>query len=436
MKKGSKQTEEAKKKIAIAKKGATVTQETRHKISLSNIGKKKSEEHRKNISLARNQNKKIKIACEYCHTEVIDYPSNCRRFCSPDCGNKSRVGSKQSAETIAKRVIKLIGKKRSEEVCKKFRGKNNPFYGKKQNPEMTERLRQINTGNKYHLGHKHTEEVKQQLREMNLGKELLEETKRKIGDKSRGRKQSPETIEKRVSQLRGRKFSEEHCKNLSLNRKGKPAWNKGLTKFTNPNFAITPENKLKTKMRMLGNIPSEETRHKISVANTGRKNTEETKAKISKAQIGRKQSPETNQKRSATHKKNWTDPEYVKRLTRNPNQFFGTKPEREMKKILDKLQIKYEHNKLRPNIPHAYLTDFYIPELNLIIETDGMLFHAHPSRFKPEDIVPCINITAKEKWELDATRTRELQEIGYKVIRFWENEINEENVKSKLQEVY
>jgi very-short-patch-repair endonuclease len=160
-----------------------------------------------------------------------------------------------------------------------------------------------------------------------------------------------------------------------------------------------------------------------------------SRIKISQGQIGRIQSKESNQKRSISHKKNWTDPEYIKRITENPNQFFNTEPEKEMKKILDKLNIKYEHNKLRPNIPHAYLTDFYIPELNLIIETDGMLFHAHPSRFKPDDIIPCLNIPAKEKWELDATRTRELQEVGYKVLRFWENEFNEEIVKAKLQEV-
>lgn len=475
--KGSKQTEEAKKKIAIAgigriaseearknmseaqkgnkKSKETIekilatkkergnegmsgkhhTKETRHKISKANKGKKRSEEARLNMSKALNKNTQIKIICDYCKKEFIDYPSNYRRFCSKECVDKDKIGKKQSPESVKKRADANRGKKRSEEVCKKWRGENNPFYGKKQSPEMTERLKQINKGNKYHLGKHHTEEVKQRIREMNLGKKLLEETKRKIGDKSRGRIQSLETIEKRVAKLRGRKFSEEHCAKLSLIRKGKPAWNKGLTKYTNPNFAISEENKLKTSMRMLGHSTSEITRHRISVANTGRKNTEETKAKISKAQIGKIQSKESNQKRSISHKKNWTDPEYIKKMTENPNQFFNTEPEREMKKILDKLNIKYEHNKIRANIPHAYLTDFYLPDYNLIIETDGLLFHAHPSRFKPDDIVPLIKMTAREKWEEDAIRTKELRDVGYKVLRFWENEISEEIVKKRLQEV-
>lgn len=249
-------------------------------------------------------------------------------------------------------------------------------------------------------------------------------------DKARiGQKRSPESIEKGRLKHIGQKRSKEFCERMT----GK----------NHPLYGISPPREHIERLRAInignkynqGRIPNNNSRLKMSKAQKGRIASKETRQKMSMTQKRLWSNPETRQKTSITQKRLWSNPEYIKRMTENPNQFFNTRPEREMKKILDRLNIKYEHNKLRAKIPHAYLTDFYLPDYNCIIETDGLLFHAHPSRFKPEDVVPLIKITAQQKWEEDAIRTKELIEIGYKVLRFWENEISEEIVRKRLLEV-
>ena len=65
-------------------------------------------------------------------------------------------------------------------------------------------------------------------------------------------------------------------------------------------------------------------------------------------------------------------------------------------------------------IKHGYLCDFFIPSLNLIIETDGDYWHKYPIGR-----------------DIDKVRTKELIEKGFKVLRLWENEI----VKMDLKEL-
>ena len=77
-----------------------------------------------------------------------------------------------------------------EEINKKLRGENNPFYGKK-----------------------HSEKTRRMLSEMRKGKKfghLSEETKRKISDAQKGKH-----------------FSEERKRNISESLKGHTPWNKG-----------------------------------------------------------------------------------------------------------------------------------------------------------------------------------------------------------------
>ena len=65
-----------------------------------------------------------------------------------------------------------------------------------------------------------------------------------------------------------------------------------------------------------------------------------------------------------------------------------------------------------------YIVDFVCPEAKLVIEIDGGQ-HNFPENVK-----------------FDEVRTRYLNELGYKVIRFWNNEIYEniDGVLSKLLE--
>lgn len=69
-------------------------------------------------------------------------------------------------------------------------------------------------------------------------------------------------------------------------------------------------------------------------------------------------------------------------------------------------------------IEHAYACDIFIPSLHLVIECDGDYWHNYP-----------------EGLEVDSIRTTELEDMGYRVKRFWEREIKEMNSDMLLEEL-
>jgi len=107
-----------------------------------------------------------------------------------------------------------------------------------------------------------------------------------------------------------------------------------------------------------------------------------------------------------------------------------TKIELKIQDFLTLLKIEFFTHKYM-NIKHAYQCDILIPiqigiPQKTIIECDGDFFHMNPNIY-PSDYIIFPNSkhpkTAKEKWELDDARTKELIEKGFRVIRLWENEI-------------
>ncbi len=80
------------------------------------------------------------------------------------------------------------------------------------------------------------------------------------------------------------------------------------------------------------------------------------------------------------------------------------------------------------NIKHAYQCDIFVPSKNLIIECDGEFFHMNPEKYASDYRIFGNGMTAKERWELDDLRTKELLEKGYKVWRIWENDIKKMNL--------
>ena len=82
-----------------------------------------------------------------------------------------------------------------------------------------------------------------------------------------------------------------------------------------------------------------------------------------------------------------------------------TKIEKKIQKLLKELKINYNRHKVI-DIPHKYQCDIFI-EPNIVIECDGDYWHSYPIGR-----------------EIDRLRTIEMQERGYKVLRFWERDIN------------
>ena len=135
--------------------------------------------------------------------------------------------------------------------------------------------------------------------------------------------------------------------------------------------------------------------------------------------IGRVQSEATRKKMSDTAIKNILKTGKVKRS--NLEYIFEG--------ILVSLEVKYTHSHHIPSINKIY--DFYLPEHNILIEVDGDFWHCHPEKFPlPECKTQKINI------ENDKLKTQWAINNGYKLLRFWENDIknNIKHVKQTLLE--
>jgi len=96
-----------------------------------------------------------------------------------------------------------------------------------------------------------------------------------------------------------------------------------------------------------------------------------------------------------------------------------TKPEIIIQNLLNNIGIKFVKHKPITDITHKYQCDIFINP-NIIIECDGDYYHKYP-----------------KGREIDKIRTEELKNRGYKVLRFWENELNNkiESCKNKILEV-
>jgi very-short-patch-repair endonuclease len=131
--------------------------------------------------------------------------------------------------------------------------------------------------------------------------------------------------------------------------------------------------------------------------------------------VGRVQSKETREKMSKSAIQRILKTGKVKRS--NLEYYFEG--------ILTSMNVNYIHSYYIESIGKIY--DFYLPEYNILIEVDGDFWHCNPeTRNNPECKTQHINIEndkIKSQWALDN---------GYKLLRFWENDINN-NIKQVKQ---
>jgi G:T-mismatch repair DNA endonuclease (very short patch repair protein) len=93
--------------------------------------------------------------------------------------------------------------------------------------------------------------------------------------------------------------------------------------------------------------------------------------------------------------------------------------------ILELLEIEYIHSYFIKDINKIY--DFYLPKYNILLEIDGDFWHCNPNtrHASPECKTQEINITN------DQFKTQWAHDNGYKLLRFWENDINNNILKVK-----
>jgi len=116
--------------------------------------------------------------------------------------------------------------------------------------------------------------------------------------------------------------------------------------------------------------------------------------------------------------------------------FKDTKIEVKIQNYLKQLGIEFYTHQYIQEIEHGYHCDILIPiqegiNQKTIIECDGIYWHGHPVKY------PNPNESQKQQIETDKTRTKELIEEGYRVIRLWENDIKKlspNKLKEKLME--
>lgn len=153
-------------------------------------------------------------------------------------------------------------------------------------------------------------------------------------------------------------------------------------------------------------------------------NNKERCANISKTKTGKKLSKEHILAWKESMQKNWESEEFREKLSNSHINYLINNHKQYSSKLetffidnyLEKYSIKYTRNYFAKEIKSFY--DFYIPELNIIIEVDGDYWHCNPEIYgepKYENI--------KKNIEKDKKKNKWCEDNNITLIRFWENVI-------------
>lgn len=154
--------------------------------------------------------------------------------------------------------------------------------------------------------------------------------------------------------------------------------------------------------------------------------------------LGRTYTPERNQKVAAASRK-WIaehPDEHRKKAVKGALQAsklglfrLSTKLEDKMEQALKKYNISYR----RQQEFEIGIMDFYIPEGNIAVFVDGDVWHANPKKYNNEDVL-FYGKTANSIWMKDLYHNRFLKSHGFRVLRFWEHDINR-NVDACIKKI-
>jgi very-short-patch-repair endonuclease len=133
--------------------------------------------------------------------------------------------------------------------------------------------------------------------------------------------------------------------------------------------------------------------------------------------IGRVQSKETKEKMSNSA---------IQRILANPESYHTSELEKRFKVVLDVLDIECQHFFFAKQINKIF--DFYLPKYNILIEVDGDFYHCNPKLYNNGPVCKTQEINIKN----DKLKNEWAQSNGYKLLRFWENDINN-NIKQVKQ---
>jgi len=122
---------------------------------------------------------------------------------------------------------------------------------------------------------------------------------------------------------------------------------------------------------------------------------------------------------------------HYKKIYKNSKIGYISKGQKEIQILLEPYGFELEKN------INGMFVDIVNVERKIIIEYFGDFFHANPRKYSPDDFIPVIKMTAKEKWNKDRKRNFKLRRFGYNVIVIWENKWmnNKKSVLKQLNEL-
>lgn len=173
-----------------------------------------------------------------------------------------------------------------------------------------------------------------------------------------------------------------------------------------------PWNKNKTGLQK----HSLSTRLKMSRASKGRKKSETHRKNIALAKMGEK-NPRFG-KPSTTRGKHHS--ESTKEILREYRLWQEIKHDTDIEVLLHE-ELKRRGIEFQKNIPIFGRPDIFVAP-NICIMPGNEYHHAHPSRYKPDDIV-IGDKTAQQIWDDDREVDEILTEMGFQVFRFWSEEV-------------
>jgi len=169
-------------------------------------------------------------------------------------------------------------------------------------------------------------------------------------------------------------------------------WNKGLTKDDSDALKAISE-----KMK--------------------KENNPKRAKQISKSLKGRKHSKEHRENHKKSVAKYWAKQENRDAARERRSKYkLNNKSKLEIKfeKMLKAFNFKFNYQFLFKS--HRF--DFYLPDYNILIEVDGDWWHCNPKKYKP------IHESQLATIKNDKKKNQIAKDNNYKLIRFWEDDIN------------
>lgn len=215
---------------------------------------------------------------------------------------------------------------------------------------------------------------------------------------------------------KNKKYCSIICRDIG--RRGKPTLAKGRPKpnirgENNPNFGNKSQHnnggyeKLCKAAKKRGQAWDEELRRQHSERMSGPSN----------AMRGKKHSKETKEKISITKIRQYENGEIKFNAINSSSQ------ELEISNYFKDNNINFVQQ--FQIYGHSFFYDFYLPELNIIIEFNGDYWHANPEKYKSGTTLNIQNaepVLVDKIWERDKLKRIIAEENGYKIFYIWESD--------------